>query len=159
MERYQSGIRFSVKVFLRLTSSFFCFRLVLQFNLLVHLNVCCPNASDVFGTRFKLLSAGAGSKHGDLCNEQIRDSNERSNLSCGFCSPKPKARRAPLLPKNSSAGTSGANSVGFLPLFSKGGGVFSGYFLEVDCIIKPSFSGVVCPVDKRHKSMAKRRAA
>jgi hypothetical protein len=24
------------------------------------------------------------SKHGDLCNEQIRDSNERSNLSCGF---------------------------------------------------------------------------
>jgi hypothetical protein len=31
--------------------------------------------------RFKLLSAGAGSKHGDLCNEQIRDSNERSNLS------------------------------------------------------------------------------
>src|SRR5246127_5872727 len=45
------------------------------------LNVCCPNASDVFGARFKLLSAGAGSKHGDLCNEQIRDSNERSNLS------------------------------------------------------------------------------
>jgi hypothetical protein len=26
-------------------------------------------------------------------------------------------------------------------------------------IIKPSFSGVVCPVDKRHKSIAKRRAA
>lgn len=51
------------------------------------LNVCCPNASDVFGARFKLLSAGAGSKHGDLCNEQIRDSNERSNLSCGFIRP------------------------------------------------------------------------
>ena len=50
------------------------------------LNVCCPYASDV--ARFKLLSAGAGSKHGDLCNEQIRDSNERSNLSCGFCWPK-----------------------------------------------------------------------
>ena len=33
------------------------------------------------GARFKLLSVGAGSKHGDLCNEQIRDSNERSNLS------------------------------------------------------------------------------
>ena len=52
------------------------------------LNVCCPNASDLVGARFKLLSAGAGSKHGDLCNEQIRDSNERSNLSCGFCRPK-----------------------------------------------------------------------
>ena len=52
------------------------------------LNVCCPNASNLVGARFKLLSAGAGSKHGDLYNEQIRDSNERSNLSCGFCWPK-----------------------------------------------------------------------
>ena len=34
-------------------------------------NVCCPNAS-FFGARFKLLSVGAGSKHGDLCNEQIK---------------------------------------------------------------------------------------
>ena len=32
------------------------------------------------GARFKLLSVGAGSKHGDLCNEQISDSNERFNL-------------------------------------------------------------------------------
>jgi len=51
------------------------------------LNVCCPNASDLVGARFKLLSAGVGSKHGDLCNEQIRDSNERSHLSCGFVHP------------------------------------------------------------------------
>ena len=43
------------------------------------LNVCCPLREQC--ARFKLLSAGAGSKHGDLCNEQIRDSNERSNLS------------------------------------------------------------------------------
>src|SRR5260370_27225822 len=60
------------------------------------LNVCCPNASDVFGARFKLLSAGAGSKHGDLCNEQIRDSNERSNLSLRVLfaqAPLPDARR------------------------------------------------------------------
>lgn len=35
------------------------------------------------GARFKLLSVGAGSKHGDLCNEQISDSNERFNLSRG----------------------------------------------------------------------------
>jgi len=35
------------------------------------------------GARFKLLSVGAGSKHGDLCNEQISDSNERFNLNRG----------------------------------------------------------------------------
>src|SRR5580704_6745628 len=29
----------------------------------------------------------------------------------------------------------------------------------LDCRTKPSFSAVVCPLDKRHKSMAKRRAA
>ena len=50
-------------------------------NLLALSTSAVRNASDVFGARFKLLSAGAGSKHGDLCNEQIRDSNERSNLS------------------------------------------------------------------------------
>ena len=36
---------------------------------------------------------------------------------------------------------------------------FSLFDYLVECIIKPSFSGVVCPMDKRHKSMAKRRAA
>ena len=35
------------------------------------------------GARFKLLSVGAGSTHGDLCNEQISDSNERFNLNSG----------------------------------------------------------------------------
>ena len=35
------------------------------------------------GARFKLLSVGAGSTHGDLCNEQISDSNERFNLNRG----------------------------------------------------------------------------
>ena len=55
-----------------------------------------------YGARFKLLSVGAGSKHGDLCNEQIRDSNERSNLFFGSL-PKPRDKRAPLLPRNSSA--------------------------------------------------------
>src|SRR3984893_2012966 len=56
------------------------------------LNVCCPNASALVGARFKLLSAGAGSKHGDLCNEQIRDSNERSHLSCGLFTQAPLKR-------------------------------------------------------------------
>ena len=78
----RSAVRFSAKVFLRFASSFsvFAFSAVQSFG---PLNVCCPNASDLFGARFKLLSAGAGSKHGDLCNEQIRDSNERFNLNCG----------------------------------------------------------------------------
>ena|ERR1700739_2245485 len=35
------------------------------------------------GARFKLLSVGVGSKHRDLCNEQISDSNERFNLNRG----------------------------------------------------------------------------
>jgi len=43
-------------------------------------------------------------KHGDLCNEQIRDSNERFNLvRGGSWPPKPRDKRAPLLSKNSSA--------------------------------------------------------
>ena len=118
------------------------------------LNVCCPNASDLVGARFKLLSAGAGSKHGDLCNEQIRDSNERSNLSCGFVRPSAieDARRCC---QKIHLRTSGFNfSVAPLPSSE---GELSLYLAE--CIIKPNFSGVVCPVDKRHKSIAKRRAA
>jgi hypothetical protein len=72
VERYRSGIRFSARGFFSDSFLLFLFSPVLQFNLLAPLNVCCPYASDVFGARFKLLSAGAGSKHGDLCNEQIR---------------------------------------------------------------------------------------
>jgi hypothetical protein len=34
VERYEAGIRFSARAFLRFASSFFCFGLVLQFNLL-----------------------------------------------------------------------------------------------------------------------------
>jgi hypothetical protein len=62
-------------------------------NLLALSTSAVRNASDVFGARFKLLSAGAGSKHGDLCNEQIRDSNERSNLSCGLFAQAPLKTR------------------------------------------------------------------
>jgi hypothetical protein len=50
------GSAFWLGFFLRFASSFFCFRPVLQFNLLAPFNVCCPNASGVFGARFKLLS-------------------------------------------------------------------------------------------------------
>src|SRR5580704_1953365 len=81
------GIFFAAKVFLRFASSFVFFVPCSAVQSFGPLNVCCPNARDLVGARFKLLSAGAGSKHGDLCNEQIRDSNERSHLSCGFVHP------------------------------------------------------------------------
>ena len=116
------------------------------------LNVCCPNASSLVA-RFKPLSAGAGSKHGDLCNEQIRDSNERSHLSCGFFTQAPLKTRA-VAAKKFICGLA-VQSVASLLL--KAGSSLSDYLVEY--IIKPSFSGVVCPVDKRHKSIAKRRAA
>ena len=82
------------------------------------------------------------------------DSNERSNLSCGFVRPSAieDARRCC---QKIHLRTSGFKfSVAPLPSSE---GELSLYLAE--CIIKPSFSGVVCPVDKRHKSIAKRRAA
>ena len=82
------------------------------------------------------------------------DSNERSNLSLRVLfaqAPLPDARRCC---QKIHLRTSGANSVAPLLLRK---GERSLYLME--CIIKPNFSGVVCPVDKRHKSIAKRRAA
>ena len=61
----------------------FCFRrLFCRFNLLASTTSAVRTRASV-GARFKLLSVGAGSKHGDLCNEQISDSNERFNLNRG----------------------------------------------------------------------------
>ena len=154
MERCQSGgLAFQLRFFSDSLPPFsvFACSAVQSFG---PLNVCCPNASDVFGARFKLLSAGAGSKHGDFCNEQSRDSNERSNLSCGFCSPKRHCQTRAVAAKKFICGLAGLNSMAPLFLLK---GELSLYLAE--CIIKPSFSGVVCPVDKRHKSIAKRRAA
>jgi hypothetical protein len=51
------------------------------------------------------------SKHGDLCNEQIRDSNERSNLSCGFCSPKRLLQTRAVAAKKFICGLAGVISV------------------------------------------------
>ena len=85
------------------------------------LNVCCPNASDLFGARFKLLSAGVGSKPGDLCNEQIRDSNERSNLSLRVLFAQAPLKTRAVAAKKFFCGRSGANSVGGFPLsFGRG---------------------------------------
>src|SRR5260370_11905836 len=95
------GIFFPAKVFLRFASSFVCFVPCCAVQSFGPLNVCCPNASDSFGTRFKLLSPGAGSKHGDLCNEQIRDSNERSNLSLRVLFAQPPLQNRALPTKTS----------------------------------------------------------
>ena len=156
MERYQSGgLVFQVRFFSDSLPPFsvFASSAVQSFG---PLNVCCPNASDLFGARFKLLSAGAGSKHDDLCNEQIRDSNERSNLSLRVLfaqAPIADARRCcqKIHLRTSEFKFQCADPLLLLK------GEFSLYLAQ--CIIKPSFSGVVCPVDKRHKSIAKRRAA
>src|ERR1700685_629988 len=71
-----SPVRFLLFLFLFCSSSFGPFNVLLS-----------ERERSLWWARFKLLSAGAGSKHGDLCNEQIRDSSERSNLSCGFVRP------------------------------------------------------------------------
>ena len=62
----------------------FCFlrRLFCRFNLLASTTSAVRTRASV-GARSKLLSVGTGSKHGDLCNEQISDSNERFNLNRG----------------------------------------------------------------------------
>src|SRR5260370_39988736 len=152
------GIFFPAKVFLRFASSFVCFVPCCAVQSFGPLNVCCPNASDSFGTRFKLLSAGAGFKHGDLCNEQIRDSNERSNLSLRVLFAQAPLQTRAVAAKKFFCGEEWCKfSGGFPPSFGRGEFSLSDYLVE--CIIKPSFSGVVCPMDKRHKSMAKRRAA
>src|SRR3981081_2944683 len=73
------------------------------------------------GARFKLLSVGAGSKHADLCNEQISDSNERFNMNRGgSCLRKPRDKRAPLLPKKFICGIL-AGDAKFSSFLSSGG--------------------------------------
>jgi len=82
MEWSATDVEFALVGFSRLVFSFLLPPPVLQVQSFGFHNVCCPNAS-FCGARFKLLSVGAGSKHGDLCNEQISDSNERFNLNRG----------------------------------------------------------------------------
>ena len=107
MERYRGRGVALVRFFS--IGFFFLFSLVLQFNLWPR-NVCCPNASDVFGARFKLLSAGAGSKHGDLCNEQISDSNERFNLNRGGSITLEEEEMSSTISCNALAGITSSNS-------------------------------------------------
>ena len=102
VERYRSVIRFSARGFSPIRFLLLLFSPLLQFNLL---------ALSTSAVRTRALSLVLGLSFYPLeqapnmviyANEQIRDSNERSNLSFGYL-PKPRARRAPLLPKNSSA--------------------------------------------------------
>ncbi len=159
MERYQNGDH-RLRVY---PIGFpFLFSPVLQFNPLAQDNVCCPNASFFFWCSvlsfYRLEQAPAGSKHGDLCNEQIRDSNERSNLSLRVLFAQAPLQTRAVAAKKFFCGEEWCKfSGGFPPSFGRGEFSLSDYLVE--CIIKPSFSGVVCPMDKRHKSMAKRRAA
>ena len=118
----RGGIRFSARGLFSDSLppfSVFAFSAVQSFG---PLNVCCPNASDVFGARFKLLSAGAGSKHGDLCNEQIRDSNERSNLSLRVLFAQAPLQTRAVVAKKFFCGEERCKFSGGLPsLFWKGG--------------------------------------
>jgi hypothetical protein len=116
------GIFFPAKVFLRFASSFVFFVSCSAVQSFGPLNVCCPNASDSFGARFKLLSAGAGSKHGDLCNEQIRDSNERSNLSVRVLFAQAPLQTRAVAAKKFFCGEERCKFSGGLPsIFWKGG--------------------------------------
>jgi hypothetical protein len=73
---------FPAKVFLRCVSSFFCFRLFCSSIFWPSVTSAVRNASDLFGARFKLLSAGAGAPNMVIyAMSKSGDSNERSNLS------------------------------------------------------------------------------
>jgi len=65
-------------------------------------NVYCPNASClVLGLSFYPLEQAPNLVF--YAMSKLRDSNERFNLNRGILNPKPGDKRAPLLPKNSSA--------------------------------------------------------
>ena len=54
--------------------------------------------------RFKLLSVWSRTPNPVIyAMSKMEDSNERFNLFFGFWPPKPRDKRAPLLPKHSSA--------------------------------------------------------
>ena len=68
----------SIGFFFLFSPPLFC-----RFNLLAFHNVCCPNASLLWVLGLSFYPLEQASKHGDLCNEQISDSNERFNLNRG----------------------------------------------------------------------------
>lgn len=80
---------------------FFGVRLVLQFNLLALGNVCCPTRAVVLGLSFYPLEQApnmviyAMSKSGTATSGLI--------YVCGFFEAQAQDKRAPLLPKHSSA--------------------------------------------------------
>jgi hypothetical protein len=111
VERYEAGSAFQLGGFSPIRFLLFLFWPVLQFNLLALSTsaVRTRAISLVLGLSFYPLEQA--SKHGDLCNEQIRDSNERSNLSCGFCSPKRLLQTRAVAAKKFICGLAGVISV------------------------------------------------
>ena len=88
MERYEAGAAFQLGGFSPIRFLLFLFWPVLQFNLLALSTSAVRTRAISLVLGLSFYPPEQASKHGDLYNEQIRDSNERSNLSCGFCSPK-----------------------------------------------------------------------
>ena len=82
--------------------SSFVFWPVRQFNLLASTTSAVrTRASLVLGLSFYPLEQAPNPVV--YAMSKLRDSNERFNLNRGVLNPKPGAKRAPLLPKNSSA--------------------------------------------------------
>jgi hypothetical protein len=142
------GSCFPGKVFLRFASSSFCFRLFRQFNLLALSTsaVRTRAISLVLGLSFYPLERApnmmiyAMSKSGTA--------NERSNLSLRVLFAQAPIADARRCCQKIHLRTSGFKFQWGDPLLLLTGELS---LYRVQCIIKPSFSGVVCPVDKRHK--------
>jgi hypothetical protein len=82
---------------------FFLFSLVLQLNFLASTNVCCPERELLvaLGLSFYPLEQAPNIMIYPMSKSGGQQRAVSSKLR--VCSPKPRARRAPLLPKNSSA--------------------------------------------------------
>ena len=122
MERYEAGSAFQLGGFSPIRFLLFLFWPVLQFNLLALSTsaVRTRAISLVLGLSFYPLEQA--SKHGDLCNEQIRDSNERSNLSLRVLFAQAPLQTRAVAAKKFFCGEERCKFSGGLPsLFWKGG--------------------------------------
>jgi hypothetical protein len=81
VERYQSGMRVSAKHFLRFVSSFFCFRPVLQFNLLASQRLLPERERCLWLLGLSFYPLEQAPNMVIYAMSKSRDSNERSNLS------------------------------------------------------------------------------
>ena len=84
-------------------ASSFCLSPVLQFNLLAFTTSAVRTRAFVLVLGLSFYPLEQAPNMVIYAMSKLRDSNERFNLNCGFLNPKPSDKRAPLLPKNSSA--------------------------------------------------------